>query len=325
MEPSTLGGIKVRRRQRLRRVAVATTAVAAMTATVLATPAGARFISFGDSSYAFGTPLDADGNRTVCSDGFDLLTAFTPNDSGGPFTPAFDGPTGEVEGSTQPGPLMSVYDAGLVDDYPDPFGFTTVSTSGPPGAYIFINDENVPAATLYGFAETEIVNSDTFFALDGVTKPVQGEGSTFFTPTSPLPVGEDVVIVNQSYGGFGSHRRVTVVDCSEPPVELEVEVDIRNNKIRPDRPWQRIRGVIVNDGSIDISTVDNIEVSGAHPFRTRVRDVDHDGDLDLRFWARTGHTDIMCGDTQLTVTGTVDGEPFETTVDITTKCRTNRW
>lgn len=304
--------------RRLSKVFITLVIVLAMLVTTMP-GADAIFISYGDSSWTFGTPLDDDGNRTVCSDGFELIAVSTPNGD-----TVVGEPTGSAAGDTTDAPNIGVFHADLIDNF-SPDGFfdpNLLDQAGAPGGFTYIDPlTGQPAADLYGFLQVEVVLSDTFSSIDGISKPVAGIGSDMFVPPTALPVGDDIVLVTDGLLGFGSHRRVTVVDCSEPPTaEVQVEVH-KSDRIKADKPNKQLKVEIINDGTFDISGISDVEINGNAVDRTNLKDVDGDGDTDALVKLRMRNSGVECGDTSITVTGTLDGAPFETIAPIATRCK----
>ncbi len=291
--------------------------VAAGLFAVLLPQADGIILTFGDSSFAFGTPLDDEGNQTVCSDGFEIIAASTPNDNGGPAI-EIGLPTGQVDGSILASPVVGIYAASLIDDY-ELFELTSISTAE---GFDLLNEDALLAAPRYGQMSVDIVLSDTFFALPPsdppATKPAEGIGTGMFVPDVPLPIGADIIIVTGDYPTYGSHRPLRVVDCSVGSGDIEVIV--KNRRVRPDLATRKISVHLINDGTFDIGTIADVQIAGATPILERMQDVDDDGDTDLRYKALVGDANVECGDESLSVTGTVDGVPFESIASIITRC-----
>ncbi len=119
--------------------------------------------------------------------------------------------------------------------------------------------------------------------------------------------------------GDGDGIAVADMGADEAPQAGPLEVDI---DIRPKDPANRVRlrsksvdVAVLTAAGFDATTVDPGTVrfgpAGASPTKSRVQDVDGDGDLDQRFWFRTSETGLARSDTEACLTGrTFAGAPI---------------
>jgi hypothetical protein len=156
----------------------------------------------------------------------------------------------------------------------------------------------------------------------------------FFQSSLPPGLG----LYNLSASNVGSTMNYAPVPAPEPEGPTTVEIDIRphnaRNQINLNR-HEHVRVAILSSDTFDATTVDPTTVrfgatgTEAAPItwwphrrprdRSKLRDVDRDGDVDMVLLFKVGDTGIKCGDTSATLTGqTVDGEDFEGTDAIKT-------
>ncbi|MEW8660359.1 MAG: hypothetical protein AB2603_18775 [Candidatus Thiodiazotropha endolucinida] len=111
-------------------------------------------------------------------------------------------------------------------------------------------------------------------------------------------------------------------------VLIDIKPSNRKNPVNP-RSKGKLKVAILTTDDFDASTVNIASIrfgpNGAEAVRSRVKDIDHDGDWDLVFKVKTGETGIACGDTEATLSAqTLDGDPVTGTDSIkTVGCNNN--
>ena len=103
-------------------------------------------------------------------------------------------------------------------------------------------------------------------------------------------------------------------DCGAPPEELTIDIKPGSdpNPINPSSKGVIPVAILTTD-AFDASTIDPPTASfeGASPVRWKLKDVDHDGDLDLLLHFRTQETSIVAGQVQACLTATFDGNTLQ--------------
>lgn len=152
--------------------------------------------------------------------------------------------------------------------------------------------------------------------------PAEGDTIEFITADSvslpPNPAGlisfsgliEDIdfsIAVNEDGFDFTAEENGV-------PEAVSLQIDIRpggpnhvnteSNQLVPVAILTTQDAPIFDAAAVDFSTV-RFGPLGATPIakKTKLKDVDHDGDLDLRVWFRIQETGITCGDTEAELTG----------------------
>ena len=281
----------------------------------IVTPVAGLWNAFGDTSVRLSTPL-IDGVRVSCVDGFDYRVAYKPNDS-------FGAVAGDPTNLPAGGGFPSSFRVYRFDDVRNPDGsvlpgltpdFTTTPAR-------WVDGGGVPVPDLGTFT-VQINYVDTFFDSDpgdpqSIVVAALTEGS--YTYPVAQPVGTRIEINGAT---MESGRFIEVVeDCDPEPPLLSPEINMR--------PFARDYGIVwikwwattvavINDGSFDPATVGDLRLGPdqAEPFRVRLIDIDHDGDKDVVARFMVAKTGIACGDTEATLTGTIDGQPFASSTDI---------
>ncbi len=302
-------------------------AIAALVMSI-ALPASAIWNSFGDSSWWLGTALDQI-DPTVCSEGFDFTVAVSPNEV---FDPGIvvGSSTGFADGEVALGtPTWQIYPAGqiLFDNgdgtYGGLLGNLDWSDAGD-GTNRLVYTDMPGAPDRYGVFTTDVFYDDTYFAVDGIEffdgtpRPVAGIGTGSIIPDSPMPVGADVAFIGSDT--FDFTQVVAVVACSADDVTIDAKPYGKTTKVKPGKG--KIKIAVLNNGGHDLSTLAGITAGSgdASPTKMKMKDVDKDGDLDVEYQFSVADTGIACGDTSVTVQGTVDGLSFTAETDIVTKC-----
>ena len=108
------------------------------------------------------------------------------------------------------------------------------------------------------------------------------------------------------------HLSEFVVVTSVIATIIDIKPSNEKNPVNP-RSKGKLRVAILTTENFDASTVYAKSVrfgpGAAKPVRHKLDDVDYDGDLDLVFKFKTRKTNIVCGDTEATLTGeTIDGQ-----------------
>lgn len=105
-----------------------------------------------------------------------------------------------------------------------------------------------------------------------------------------------------------SFRTWAIADTKSPPVEMDVDIDIKpggnTNSIN-----LKSKGVVpvalLTTPEFDATTIDpfTVEFAGAKPVKWSFKDVDGDGDIDTLFHFKTQELDLDSNNTQATLTG----------------------
>ncbi len=250
------------------------------------------------------------GTGTFWSFGFPVL-----NDR----SVAFRGTAGEQLGiyTTAPGPLRVVADSNTpVPDWNGNFiGFGDPALNGDIVVFFGYRDRHETMgiyADVRGHLQKILTPTDT---LDGKVVDGLHSGANSFVNNRVL------FFVSFTDGSSGLY--LAELTPSVMPVEIDIRPFSRFNWIIPG--FGRVPVAVLTTEDFDAQTIDEQTArfgpAGASIWRGRSRltDLDCDGDLDLLMFFRTKDTGIRCGDTEATLTGeTFSGEHIEGTDSIRT-------
>lgn len=142
------------------------------------------------------------------------------------------------------------------------------------------------------------------------------DGTAVATGTLIVPGGSNLVLfgdVSTSGGNVKAEVDFIRVASLSKTVAIDIKPGSDPNSINPQSKGV-ISVAILTDAGFDASTVDALSLhfgpGGAGEFHGRghVEDADGDGDLDLVLHFKTERTEIQCGDTEATLTGTAGGQ-----------------
>lgn len=249
----------------------------------------------------------------ICRDGAVLPVAY--------FDAGTTPPTTAPEGPEVVVPFVAEYPPS--EGFPPPYPPSSAAT-------IAAQDLTLPFSPIVWNAPTD-PGEDEQWAAYSARPPAIGWTNANGEPLL-LDVGAEVGLYFDQPGDDDVSFTVReVTDCRLfPDTPTSVTVDVRPasslNIIVP-KSLLPVPVAVLSSAAFDARTIDrsSLRFEGARPRWSFLLDVNHDGRRDLVAGFRARDTDIRCGDTSATLTGTAGGVDFEgTDAIITLGCRRHR-